>query len=245
MKRRKTTTASIVLALLIGGYSLLRPTINQATGWNLPAIAQTDSATGNERSSIEKETSADKVETASLQNPPQARSNDPSKAPEVKATDHASTSTQRQLGSNKQAPASGASQAQPESNLRYGLLRSVGSDRYLSPAGLLYTPGSAEGHRLEHLRRHVEDQPNRPGSHGVFDGGMEKALAVIDQAYERAKKGQRATKQTDDGRTIYTVDMGKRIGYVGGRDGKRKRNPMARRIRLVLEGTRVITAYPM
>ena len=135
--------------------------------------------------------------------------------------------------------------ATPAADLRYGLLREVSADRFISPAGLLYTPGSAEGHRLEHVRRHTENDPGRPGSHGVFDGGMEGMLQTIDQAYERAKKGQRTTKKTDQGRTIYTVDMGKRVGYVGGRDGGRRRNPMARRVRLVLEGNRVITAYPM
>ena len=130
-------------------------------------------------------------------------------------------------------------------SLRYGLLREVSANRYISPAGLMYTPGSAEGHRLKHLERHTEDQPNRPGSHGVFDGGMEKALKTIDSAYERAKKNQRTTKREDRDRTILTVDMGGRVGYVGGRDGNRKRKPMARRVRLILEGNRVITAYPM
>ena len=130
-------------------------------------------------------------------------------------------------------------------DLLYGMLREVSRDRFISPAGLQYTPGSAEGHRLEHLRRHTKDDPGRPGSHGVFDGDMEGALKTIDRAYVRAKKGQRTTKKVDDGRTIYTVDMGGRIGFVGGRDGGRKRNPMARRVRMVLEGTRVITAYPM
>ncbi len=129
--------------------------------------------------------------------------------------------------------------------LVFGLLRRLGNDRYMSPEGLLYTPGSAEGHRIEHLRRHVADQPSRPGSHGVFDGDLPGALATIDLAYQKAKAGSRTTKQTDQGRTIYTVDMGKRVGFIGGRDGDRRRNPMARRVRLVLEGTRVITAYPM
>lgn len=141
-------------------------------------------------------------------------------------------------GSTQRDAAAGA-------DLRFGLLREVSVDRFLSPAGLLYTPGSAEGHRLEHVRRHTQNDPGRPGSHGVFDGGMEGMLLTIDQAYDRAKKGQRTTKKTDQGRTIYTVDMGERIGYVGGRDGGRRRNPMARRVRLVLEGNRVITAYPM
>jgi hypothetical protein len=129
--------------------------------------------------------------------------------------------------------------------LRYGILREVQPNRFLSPAGLQYTPGSAEGHRLEHLRRHTEDQPNRPGKHGVFDGGMEGMLTVIDEAYDRAKNDRRTTKQVDRDRTIYTVDMGDRVGYVGGRDGNRRGKPMARRVRLVLEGNRVITAYPL
>jgi len=127
----------------------------------------------------------------------------------------------------------------------YGLLREVSNNRYLSPAGLLYTPGSAEGHRLEHLRRHTKDDPTRPGRHGVFDGEMEGALKTIDLAYQRAKKGQRTTKKEDRGRTIYTVDMGSRVGFVGGRDGNRKRKPMARRVRIVLEENRFITAYPL
>jgi len=129
--------------------------------------------------------------------------------------------------------------------LVHGLLQEISKDQYLSPAGLIYGPGSAEGHRLDHLRRHVQDQPKRPGKHGVFDGGMQGALKTIDDAFQRAQKEQRTTKTMDRNRTIYTVDLGKRIGFVGGQDGGRRRNPMARRVRLVLEGKRVITAYPM
>ncbi len=137
-------------------------------------------------------------------------------------------------------------EAKPQdSNLRYGILREISRDRYVSPAGLLYTPGSAEGHRLEHLRRHTLDDPKRPGSHGVFDGEIEGALKTIDKAYLNAKEGKRTTTSEEDGRTIYTVDMGGRVGFVGGQDGGRKRNPMARRVRLVLEGNRVITAFPL
>ncbi len=127
----------------------------------------------------------------------------------------------------------------------YGLLEDLGDRRFLSPSGLLFTPGSAEGHRLDHLRRHVEDDPGRPGRHGVFDGGMEGALQTLDRAHEMAKAGDRTTQYQDDGRTIYTVDMGARIGYVGGREGRRLNNPVARRIRIVLEQNRLITAYPL
>jgi len=142
------------------------------------------------------------------------------------------------------APAATADEDSP-STAAEGFLREMAGNRYLSPAGLQYVPGSAEGHRLEHLRRHTSDQPTRPGKHGVFDGGMTGALQTIDRAYERAKKKQRTTKQVDQGRTIYTVDLGRRVGYVGGREGGRLGKPMARRVKIVLEGTRVITAYPL
>jgi len=132
-----------------------------------------------------------------------------------------------------------------ERELVHGLLRDLGNERYLSPAGLLFTRGGAEGHRLDHLERHTRDDPTRPGKHGVFDGGMPGALKTIDRAYDRAKAGERTTKEIDQGRTIYTVDLGGRVGYVGGRVGNRQSKPMARRVRIVLDKDRVITAYPM
>lgn len=148
-----------------------------------------------------------------------------------------SETTQRQ-----QAPATSSA---ADASLLFGLLADQGNDRFLSPAGLLYVPGSQEGHRLKHVERHIADDPGRPGSHGVFDGGMADALATIDKAYRKAQTGTQTSKQEEGGRTIYTVDMGGRVGYVGGRDGRRRKNPMARRVRLVLERNRVITAYPM
>jgi hypothetical protein len=129
--------------------------------------------------------------------------------------------------------------------LLHGILREISRDRFLSPAGLIYGPGSAEGHRLEHLRRHIDDDPRREGSHGVFDGGMEGALKTIDTAYQRALSGQRTTTRTDGPRTIHTIDLGKRIGYVGGAEGQRRGNPMARRVRLVLEGKVFVTGFPL
>ena len=132
-----------------------------------------------------------------------------------------------------------------DDGLLYGRLREIGRDRFLSVAGVLYTPGSAEGHRLKHLRRHTADQPGRAGKHGVFDGEMEGAIETVDDAYERAKSGQRTTVKNEDGRTIYTVDMGRRVGFVGGREGNRRRRPMARRVRLVMDGNRLITAFPL
>jgi hypothetical protein len=149
-----------------------------------------------------------------------------------------------EANSTRGSPSAKSVDGKPDGELLYGILRDTGGKRYVSPSGLMYTPGSAEGHRLEHLRRHTKDMTSRP-VHGVFDGEMEGALKTIDLAFERAKKNQKTTKSSEDGRTIYTVDMGKRIGFVGGQSGRRKRNPMARRVKLVLSGNRVITAFPL
>ena len=139
-----------------------------------------------------------------------------------------------------------AAKDQPQPDLLHGILREVQPDRYMSPAGLLYGPGSQEGHRLKHLERHTQDQPTRPGSHGVFDGGMPAALKVIDEGFSKTKSGGSGITSEEDGdRTIYTISMGKRIGFIGGRDGNRRNKPMARRLRIVLEGNRVITAFPL
>lgn len=247
--KKKTTVVGVVIAILIGGYTLLQPAINEATGWQLPAIAQQDRSDASAAEESSKSKPSPGSEAAAK--------------PETESERRKNTDSQRKLDSEKKndsteknqeeggpqpettPSASAAATDQSDSSLKFGLLRDVGNQRYVSPAGLMYTRGSAEGHRLEHLRRHTEDQPNRPGKHGVFDGGMEGALKAIDKAYENAKAGKRTSKQTDRNRTIYTVDMSKRVGYVGGRDGNRRGKPMARRIKLVLEGNRVITAFPL
>jgi hypothetical protein len=257
------------VVLLVGLYSVLAPIINERFDWSLPAIG-TD-ADGNVRvgdadqsdphteAVIEDSASSTATPASNAVNPVENNSQDRRPNPgklTADSKDNSNATNRKGRGpladrvrssarDLDQSPKK-AKQSKPATvdDGLYGILREVSRDRYISPAGLVYTPGSAEGHRLEHLRRHTKDDPRRPGKHGVFDGDMEGALKTIDRAYERAKRGQRTTTKKDRGRTIYTVDMGGRIGYVGGRDGNLKRKPMARRVRLVLEGNRVITAYP-
>ncbi len=144
-----------------------------------------------------------------------------------------------------QAPEAKSTVANTNENLKYGLLRETAPDDYVSPGGLRYTRGSAEGHRLAHLERHLEDDPGRPGKHGVFNGDMPQVIRWLDEAYANAKRGAKGTsKSVEEGRTVYEVSFSKPIGFVGGRDGKRDRNPDAQRIRLVLDGNKVVTAFP-
>ncbi len=126
-----------------------------------------------------------------------------------------------------------------------GGLRDIGGDVYESSAGLLYTPGSFEGHRLKHLLRHARDDPDRP-IHGVFEGGDDAIIKVIDEAYRRTRDGGRGVSTERDGpRTIHEVDFNRRIGFIGGQSGKRRGFPAATGLRLVLEDRRVITAFPI
>lgn len=125
-------------------------------------------------------------------------------------------------------------------------LQKIGEDEWLSPAGLVYRGRDAEGRtRLEHVMRHAADEPQRVGSHGVFEGGRDGALAVIDEAWERIRR-LKIRPQRDEGREAYLVSMGRRIGYLGGQAGQDRGNPPLNRVRLVVrEGTsEVVTAYP-
>lgn len=129
-----------------------------------------------------------------------------------------------------------------------GQLQKSGRQIWESTAGLKYGPGSQEKHRLKHVMRHATDQPRRPGKHGVFAGGgdQDKVLALIDEAYLKALQGGKAVQKKREGqRTVYTVDMQRPVGYVGGQIGNRLGKPPANKIRLVLEGPNVITAFPM
>ena len=123
----------------------------------------------------------------------------------------------------------------------------VGKDTWKSPVGLTYKGRDPKGlTRVEHIMRHAKDQPRRAGKHGVFDANSEAEIfALVDQAWERASQ-QRLRSRNEGGRSIYTVSMGRRIGYLGGQVGGQRRHPPLKKIRIVFEtGTQsIITAYP-
>lgn len=74
---------------------------------------------------------------------------------------------------------------------------------------------------------------------------MPQVLRWIDEAYTLAKQGAKGTRRTEeDGRTVYEASFSKPIGYIGGREGRAANHPDCRRLRLVVEGTKVITAFP-
>ncbi|MFM7516775.1 MAG: hypothetical protein ACKO3V_07525 [Pirellula sp.] len=197
-------------------YFFLQPRLNQWFGWNLPSIA---AMAGNE---------APKPSTASKTTEP--------KVTETKSTESKSTPSSRSTAGPKQA----------DGDYKFRILKSIGRDRYESPAGLIYEPGSEEGHRLAHIARHLEDQPDRAGSHGVFDGDMASFLIAIDDAYKRARGHAKGTKsRVEDGMTVIEAPFDQTIGYLGGSEGARKKNPKLKKMRLVVRDRNLITAFPI
>jgi len=125
-------------------------------------------------------------------------------------------------------------------------LKRIDKDTFLSPAGLRYDGYDPQGlTRVEHIARHTRDQPDRPGSHGVFDGDRGVAFAVIDEAWKLAEKNKIRPENEGD-RSSYLVPLGRRVGYLGGQAGKRRNNPPLERVFIVFKtGTKdIITAFP-
>jgi len=139
-----------------------------------------------------------------------------------------------------------ALQSAPPAALGAGRLRALGGRTWESDAGLIYGPGSAQGNRVLHVLEHATDIPGRAGAHGVFADGRTSAIGTIDEAYRLALAGDPSVTVIRQGsRTVYTVDMARSVGFVGGRTGASLGNPSASHVRLVLEGRNVITAFPV
>ncbi|NLF70240.1 MAG: hypothetical protein GX575_14470 [Candidatus Anammoximicrobium sp.] len=125
-------------------------------------------------------------------------------------------------------------------------LKKVGPNTWLSPAGLRYQGRDPDGRtRIEHVLRHARDIPDREGSHGVFDGGPEAVFGVIDEAWRNVER-KRIRPTIEGDRSLYTVPMSRRVGYLGGRAGASRGHPPLTRIFLVIETEtkNVITAFP-
>lgn len=146
---------------------------------------------------------------------------------------------------NPNADQSTADKSQPSAEPALGKLREIRQNVFESTAGLRYVPGSDDNHRLRHVMQHAKDDTSKV-IHGVFEGNRDQILAVIDKAYQKAKKGDRDVRSEEQNdRIVHTVNLGHKIGYVGGSEGQRIGNPECRYLRIVLEdGNVVISAYP-
>lgn len=215
----KKWAVAIVFTLI--AYTVIQPFANQRLGWSLPSVAGL----------LGQEQAGDK------QTP---RSSEP-KSDETRRSE----GTGSQSNDDRSAASKPLATGESSGDLKFGLLKKIGDEVYLSPSGLRYTKGSEEGHRLKHVEKHLSDQPDRPGSHGVFYGDMPQVLRWIDEAFEASVNREKgATSRNDNGMTVIEMRFDKPIGYVGGQTGKRKNNPDAKSLRLVVDKDRVITAFP-
>lgn len=250
------TKWAVALVVLFLGYAFIQPMLKKQFGWNLPSLAslngQPDPQPPNVgsagRDSGDDSQGAvldlDKINKKNASSQVEPNNSRGSKSGTSKQDGATRKSTEPP--SNSDPPSkTPASSGKGASNLKYGLLKDLGREEYMSPGGLRYTRGSAEGHRLKHIERHLKDQPSRPGSHGVFYGDMAQVIRWLDDTFDRAKSGAKGTrKKQEDRRLVLEAQFSKPVGYVGGQTGKRKGNPDAKWIRMVVEGDRVITAFP-
>lgn len=269
----KLLPARWAIAILVAAiaYVLLQPKLNQWFGWNLPsAAAMLGQETLPQKSNPSQKTNQPPISKPASSNSPSAGKSDnvasnktsapklsnPERPPQKSSQSDGKDSTIAKSSSSAQpgSTAKNGSTANSSSNndstesedLKLRFLKPVGRDRYESPAGLIYAPGSEEGHRLKHIERHLSDQPNRPGSHGVFDGDMQAFLAAIDDGYKRARGHAKGTKQREEeGMTVFEAPFDKPIGYLGGSEGARKGKPKLKRLRIVVRDKNLITAFPI
>jgi hypothetical protein len=142
---------------------------------------------------------------------------------------------------------SGVNELPPSATNAGNRLKYVSQDTWESPQGLQYGPDAQYGNRIQHVLRHAEDQPLRVGEHGVFDAGRKGVVQVVDEAWISAQQGgTNVVKTTVGTKDTYLVDMGRRVGWVGGQGGSVMGNPGVNNVLLVVRnGNQVVTAYPI
>ncbi|HEU5110494.1 MAG TPA: polymorphic toxin-type HINT domain-containing protein, partial [Micromonosporaceae bacterium] len=94
-------------------------------------------------------------------------------------------------------------------------LTDLGGGAYLTPAGLIYGPGSVHGHRIFHVLAHGSPDPSKP-LHTVFHlRPGESILGMLDEAWV-ARDGTMLVGITDDGaRAAWMIRMDRPIGTAG------------------------------
>jgi RHS repeat-associated protein len=126
-------------------------------------------------------------------------------------------------------------------------LTQTGPNTYQSPGGLVYGPDPSPNFnsRVDHVMNHANDIPGRP-QHGVFNSNNPNdVMRMVDDAYGRVQQGGVFSVQQGS-RTVYFVNMGQPVGYIGGVPGGLSGNPAVNYVQLVLQnGNEVVTAFPV
>jgi hypothetical protein len=125
-----------------------------------------------------------------------------------------------------------------------GHLASVGKNSWKTRGGLFLKGKDPDGKtRLEHIMRHSSDSPSRP-KHGVFSISKAEIIELLDETWSKTA-GDLKNGPERGGKTVFTYDTGRDIGYLGGREGMNKNHPKLRSVRLVVNNKKeVITFFP-
>jgi len=240
----------LVAALLV--YLLVRPTLQSVLGIPLPGLFPDDPVVQNDPPGETNPAPGDKPKTGragsgAIDLDKELAQSDPHKnKPPVDPKPPKKNSTNNKPANNTSSKPKVDPKPRLPEPAKLGELTDLGRDRFESTAGLVYVPTRSE-HRIEHVMRHAKNDTNRP-VHGVFiSSKQEVVLSIIDEAFLLAQKARPPTVEIEEDRdrTVYTIDLGRKIGYMGGQAGARKRNPPCNHLQLVLEGNEVITAYPV
>jgi hypothetical protein len=127
-----------------------------------------------------------------------------------------------------------------------GHLVQTGNNAWKTRGGVILKGKDPSGlTRLEHVMKHTEDAPRRP-KHGVFDLGKAEVIELMDEVWSKIKSGELKGGGERGGKTVYTYRTGRPIGYLGGREGKRKGNPKLKSVRMVIKNgtSEVVTFFP-
>jgi len=248
-RRRLYVQVAVVVLLVLAAF--VRPRIQPWLDANFPELAATlsDSTDNSVTAESDAERTSPSVteETTGPLSTPAATDSDTETGVSTRqqADTRLTSTTTRSPAADRRSGASTSRESGDEPPP--GELKPIGKNVFRSSAGLIYRPGSREGHRLKHILKHAEDDLQKP-VHGVFAGDRDAILRWIDLAWIQAKAGgKRVRKRNERGRTAWTVNLQEKIGFVGGKRGRSKNQPACRYLRLVLEedGKTVVTAYPV
>jgi len=129
---------------------------------------------------------------------------------------------------------------------RTGALFPIGTGSWRTRGGLILRGRDPEGlTRLDHVMKHTVNIPGRE-KHGVFILGKGHVIDLMDRTWKKIHHDKPAGKERG-GRTAYTIDTGKVIGYLGGRAGQDNEPRRLKSVRLVIRTgtTEVITFFPI
>jgi hypothetical protein len=125
-----------------------------------------------------------------------------------------------------------------------GHITALGKNSWKTRGGLFLKGKDPDGkNRLEHIMRHVSDSPSRP-KHGVFSISKAEIIELLDETWNKTA-GNSSKGPERGGKTVFTYDTGRDVGYLGGKEGLNKKHPKLKSVRLVVNNKKeVITFFP-